>query len=191
MELTTVPRRQPGSSRARAALVLVVLAPVTLLVLVPAAFGLERYVLTADDMGPALGRGTVVVERSVPVGDVREGDVVTFARTGPVGPGGSSPRPTLVTQRVVEVEGGVLTTRADRAAPGDTTTLAGRATVSRVVVALPLVGYPFLGGLGRPVGAVLVLVLGLVLGLLVLCAARRPTRRRSEPEGQVPAGSTP
>ena len=78
MEIITAPYR-PASSTWRRVLVLVaVLAPVTLLALLPMGLGLDRYVMTGDSMAPAIHRGSVVLERDVPVGDLRVGDVVTF-----------------------------------------------------------------------------------------------------------------
>jgi len=195
MELAVVPRRRPWSVGARLALVLLVISPVTLLALLPAAVGLERYVITADDMGPGLGRGSVAFERLVPVSDLAEGDVVTLAPTGPVDPAepaASSPETGLVTQRVVEVGGGSLTTRADEAPAGAATVVEGRTTVSRLVVAVPLVGYPFIAGIGSLAWAASV-VLGLALGVLFLRDAWRPVRRPAQGPvrrpARVPAGS--
>lgn len=168
MELAPVPRRRPWSVRARTMLLIAVVAPVTLLALLPAAFGLERYTLTSDVPGSA-ARGSVVLARDVPVGDLREGDLVTFATDGaPTSPSG------LTTGRVTTVRGDEVIARVGE---GREVTLGDRTTATRSLVVVPLVGYPFLGGaLSKVLGLVAVLA-GLALGLVFLRDAWRPTRR--------------
>lgn len=171
MELAPVPRRRPPSSWMLLALLLLALAPVTLLAVVPAAFGLERYVIGSDDS--ALGRGTVTLQRSVPVGDVEPGDVVTYAADKSVGADPDAVG--MVTREVVEVHGAALTTTAGGSGAG-TEVLLGEATVSRVLVALPWIGYPFLTGLASPAWALAALLLGLLLGAALLRGTWRSPR---------------
>ncbi len=166
MELAPVPRPRPWSWGARTALTALVVAPVLLLVLVPAAFGLERYVMTTD-AGDAAPRGSVVLARVVPLSDLEDGDVVTApsATTGLVsgtvsGAGGA--------QVAVAVGGGE-----------DDVPLAG-STAARLVLAVPLVGYPFLGGAYTPVLALVALLAGLVLGVVFLRDSWRPPLRAHE-----------
>ena len=66
------------ASRRRFALGLLVLAPVVLLVLLPAVLGLQRYVVTDRSMDGVPGRGSVVLAREVPAADLEVGDVITF-----------------------------------------------------------------------------------------------------------------
>lgn len=167
MELAPVPRRRPWSWGARAALTALVVAPVLLLVLVPAAFGLERYVMTTD-AGDAAPRGSVVLARVVPLSDLEDGDVVTApsASTG------------LVSGTVSEA-GGAEVAVAVGGSEGQVP-LTGRTTVARLVLAVPLVGYPFLGGSYTPALALVALLAGLVLGVVFLRDAWRPVPRRHE-----------
>ncbi|QVT81219.1 hypothetical protein ENKNEFLB_03627 [Nocardioides aquaticus] len=130
MELAPVPRRRPWSWGARTAFAVLVAAPVLLLVLVPAAFGLDRYV-TAAPAGD-VARGSVVLARAVPLGDLEDGDVVTVSRAGTAG---------LVTGSVVGAGGAGIEVRAGE----DGVPIGDRTTVDRLVLAVPLVGYPFLG----------------------------------------------
>ena len=177
MELAPVPRRRPWSLRARTALLLLVVAPVTLLALLPAAFGLERYVLTSDVPGAA-ARGSVVLARDVPVGDLRAGDLITFARHGVLA-GASG----LTTGQVLTVQGGEVTARV---AGGQDATLGNRTTATRALLVVPLVGYPFLGGaLSQGLGLVAVLA-GLALGMVFLRDVWRPARRPDTPGERRP-----
>ena len=78
MEIVTAPYRPARPAWRRWLLLVAVLVPLTLLALLPVGLGLERYVITGDSMAPAIDRGSVVLERDVPVSDLRVGDVVTF-----------------------------------------------------------------------------------------------------------------
>lgn len=180
MELAPVPRRRPPSSWMLLALVLLALAPVTVLAVVPTAFGLQRYVIGSDDS--ALGRGTATLQRTVPIGDVEPGDVVTY----PVGraTGGDPDATGFVTREVVAVEGSTLTTTVGRD-PLSTEELSDETTVSRVLVAVPWVGYPFLSGLASPLPALAALLLGLLLALALLRGTWRVPRLH-----RVAAGSS-
>ncbi|GAA0978624.1 hypothetical protein [Nocardioides aquaticus] len=162
MELAPVPRRRPWSWGARTAFAVLVAAPVLLLVLVPAAFGLDRYV-TAAPAGD-VARGSVVLARAVPLGDLEDGDVVTVSRAGTAG---------LVTGSVVGAGGAGIEVRAGE----DGVPIGDRTTVDRLVLAVPLVGYPFLGGVYTPVLALVALLGGLSLCVVLLRESwREPVR---------------
>lgn len=189
MELAPVPHRR-WSRLTWVLLAVVALAPVTVLALLPTAFGLERYVIAEDTAGDAVSRGSVVLAQSVPSGDIAPDDLITV-RVDPADPAlspllgdrqrGAPGTTTRVTRRVVDVgRGDLLVLVADREA-GTTVPvhLADAPTMSRVVLEVPAVGYPFLGGLAQPVWACLCLALGLLLGLL--CVRPRP--------GLTPAGT--
>jgi hypothetical protein len=170
MEIAPVPRRRSWPLRTRLLVVAVALAPITLLVVLPALLGLQRYVIEHDAMGGTFARGSIVYERAVPVGDLEVGDVITFP--APVGSGRSG----LLTHRIVALGDGYARTQGDANSRPDPwqVPLTG-ATQERVVFHLPWVGYPFLWTLGR-------LIWGLLLAVpLLLLAAGRATesvRRR-------------
>lgn len=65
------------------------------LMLGPALFGWERYVITSGSMSGTYDTGSVVFEQPVPVAALRVGDVITY-----VPPRGSGP-PGRVTHRIV------------------------------------------------------------------------------------------
>jgi signal peptidase len=170
MEIITAPY-QPAPSTWRRLLGLVaVLAPVTLLALLPTGLGLERHVITGGTMAPAIDRGSVVLERDVPVSDLRVGDVVTFD------PPTASEVAGPVTSRIVAIEAGAARTQADASPHPDPWSLVlDEPTQDRVVLALPYVGYLYLilGRLEPWIGTAVILV-----GALALAFAAGRGRRR-------------
>jgi signal peptidase len=137
LEIAPVPHRSARGEWRRRALVLLVLAPVVLLVLLPAVLGLQRYVVTDRSMDGSLGRGSVVLAREVPPADLEVGDVITF----PLPESSSDER---VTRRIVAIKHGVAITQADTTGSRDR--LAVRLTgpsYARVLLGVPWIGYPF------------------------------------------------
>ena len=63
-------------------------ALVVLMILVPAALGLQRYVITGGSMTGTIAKGSVIYSRLTPVGQLKVGDIITF-----VPPGTSAPSP--------------------------------------------------------------------------------------------------
>jgi signal peptidase len=56
----------------------VALALIVLVLLLPAALGLQRYVITGGSMTGAISKGSIVYARLTPVADLRQGDIITF-----------------------------------------------------------------------------------------------------------------
>lgn len=82
------------------------------LVLLPAAFGLQRYAILTGSMTGTMDAGSLVLSERVPVGQLRTGDVITF--TPPAG----SDLPGIVTHRIVRIDRApdgrpLLTTKGD------------------------------------------------------------------------------
>jgi signal peptidase len=169
VEIAPVPRRPPLSAAGRVVLLLVVLLPVTLLTLVPVMLGLDRYVVMSDAMGGSMGRGSVVYVHRVPVSDLEVGDVITFTPPG-------APADSRVTRRVVSLDGSQLRTRGDaRSRPDPWTLPLDGPTQAKVVLAVPLLGYPFVGQGGRTTW----LLTGVgTLGVCALVILRSGVRRR-------------
>ncbi|HKG01847.1 MAG TPA: signal peptidase I [Conexibacter sp.] len=63
-------------------------------VLLPAALGYQRYVITSGSMSGTYDRGSIVYTREVPTASLRVGDVITYAPPPPAGLNG------LVTHRI-------------------------------------------------------------------------------------------
>jgi signal peptidase I len=113
------------------------------LMLVPALFGLQRYVITGDSMSGTFDRGSIVLSEVVAVDQLRVGDVITFRPPGAFGHDG------LVTHRIVAVDDDgrrrpVLRTKGDANASRDPWRVQLSAPEqARVVADVPYVGYAF------------------------------------------------
>jgi signal peptidase I len=167
VEIAPVPHRSTRSEWRRLALGLLVLVPVLLLVLLPAVLGLDRYVVTDRAMSGSLGRGSVVLARDVPPGDLRVGDVITFRS-----PDRDSDH--RVTRRIVAIEAGVITTKADVSGSTDPWTLPQtESSYARVWLSLPWLGYPFV----MEGGWVLLALAAAGALTLALLAGRRTSQR--------------
>ncbi len=137
MEIAPVPHRSTRGEWRRLALGLLVLAPVVLLVLLPPALGLDRFVVTDRAMDGAVGRGSVVLAREVPPSDLAVGDVITFEP-----PGGSDGE--RVTRRIVALSDGAARTEGDVTGAADPWVVPlGGSSYDRVWLGIPWIGYPF------------------------------------------------
>lgn len=177
MEITPSPHRPATTPWGRLLLLVAVIAPVSVLVLLPSGLGLQRYVVggssMAGDRPDSIGRGSLVLERLVPVDDLRPGDVITFRP--PAGTGGSG----TVTHRIVSVHVDGIRTQGDAEPDPDPWLLRPTGpVVPRVVWTVPVVGYAYLAlDDWRFWAAVAVLVVG---GLVV---AAGTGGRRGRPRG--------
>jgi signal peptidase len=173
MEIVTAPYRPARPPWRRWLLLVAVIVPLTLLALLPVGLGLERHVITGDSMAPAIDRGSVVLERDVPVSDLRVGDVVTFRPPSVFEVSGP------VTSRIVAIEAGAARTQADASPHPDPWSLTlDQPTLGRVVLALPYVGYLYLVLVhpGPWTGLVMFLGSALALALTVERGRRRKGR---------------
>jgi signal peptidase len=82
--------------RTLTATALVVGVGLAALMLLPAALGYERYVITGDSMSGSIDRGSLVFEEVVPVAELERGDVITYE------PPGEASAMGLVTHRIVD-----------------------------------------------------------------------------------------
>jgi hypothetical protein len=146
---------------------MLVLAPVALLLLLPAALGLDRYVVTDPSMDGSLGRGSIVLARDVPPADLRVGDVITVPRPGHSGD-------ERVNRRIVTIRDGVATVASDHGTADASTVRLTASSYSRIWLGVPWVGYPFVVDGGMAVLSAVALA-----ALVVALAAGR----RSPPKG--------
>jgi len=174
MEIVTAPYRPARPVWRRLLLLAAVLLPVTVLAVLPVGLGLDRYVITGSSMAPAIDRGSVVLDRDVPVSDLRVGDVVTFR------PPSDFEVPGPVTSRIVAIEAGAARTQADASPHPDPWSLAlDEPTLDRVVLALPYLGYLYLALTHPELWVVLALFLAGVLGLVAVLERSRREKDRS------------
>jgi signal peptidase I len=191
VEITTSDRRSRRRGRivVNTACLLVMLFAVAFIV--PAAFGYQRYVITGSSMDGSLGLGSVAFEEVVPVADLRVGDVITYRPPADAG------IDTLVTHRVVAIEGDVFRTKGDANPDVDPWTFQLTSTSqSRVEYAVPYVGYVFLALQDRATRMLLIGVPAGIIALISLVQVFKVTRRRPEdatappvPQPTVPVGS--
>ncbi|MGI8524453.1 MAG: signal peptidase I [Nocardioides sp.] len=177
MEITPHARpRRRGRGRRLAVNVLCALVTlVGIAFIVPAAFGLQRYVIAGQSMTGSYDLGSVVFEKVVPVGDLQVGDVITYL------PPADSGIDHLVTHRIASIRGHELRTQGDANADPDPWTFAlTGATQPRVSFGVRYVGYAFLALqnpttritlIGIPAGAIALFS----LGELIVALRRRPS----------------
>lgn len=184
MEIAPAPRQRRMSSLARVLLAVGVFAPVTFLALAPTMFGLERYVIANDSMDGSIERGSVVLARRVPISDLEVGDVITYDPPPGAGTDG------LLTHRVVWIDDTHLRTQGDaESAPDPWLVPLDEPVMSRVVVAIPYVGLPFVAPVGQFVWLLALVVPGAVLLLLLVQDSLRARHPRSSPSQTV--GTSP
>ncbi len=181
VELAPVPRPRPLLTTGRLVVLGATLGTLVVLALLPTVLGLQRHLVADDSMAGAFGRGSVLLAREVPVSALEVGDVLV---TRPPGAAADS-RP--IGHRIVELGLDSARTRGDANVGADpwVVPLDG-ATASRMVLAVPYVGHPFLSA-GH------LLAWGAAGGLVLSAAglSRRPRRDRRGPAAlrrTTPAG---
>jgi signal peptidase len=154
------------------------------MMIVPAAVGLQRYVITGDSMSGTYDRGSILYSQEVPVDELEVGDVITYEPPRSEGIDG------LVTHRIVSIDnlrrGLVFRTKGDANAKADPWRfdLEGP-TQARAEFDMPFVGYAF-AALGiREVRMALIGLPALLIALALLVRlwrdAGEEARRRAEP----------
>jgi signal peptidase len=184
MEIAPAPQRRRLSPLARVLIALGVFAPVTFLALVPTMFGLQRYVVANESMDGGISRGSVVLERRVPISDLEVGDVITYDPPPASGIEG------LLTHRVIWIDGAHLQTQGDaQPTPDPWLVPLEEPVMSRVVVSIPYVGLPFVAPIGESVWLLALVVPGSALVLLLLQDSMRARQPRTGPSQTV--GTSP
>ena len=109
--------------------------------LLPAAFGYQRYVITGGSMTGTYDRGSIVFDKPVPVSDLKVGDVVTYTPPASTGVHG------LITHRIISVtnhgkDGVSYRTKGDANPEADPWKFQlDQPTQARVAFAIPYVGF--------------------------------------------------
>ena len=182
MEIEVTQQRRPGRAwRYLTSTLCLVATLLGLAFIVPSFFGLQRYVITGTSMTGAIGFGSIAFEEVVPVGDLRVGDVITYA-----------PPPTagvdhMVTHRIVAVHGRTYRTRGDAVPQADPWKFRlDAAEQSRVVFSVPWVGYPFIWLADRGTRMLVIGGPAAVIALLSLREVIDSLRRRPADRGRAP-----
>lgn len=109
--------------------------------LLPVAFGYQRYVITSGSMTGTYDRGSIVFDKPVPVSDLEVGDVITYTPPASSGVNG------LITHRIVSVrndgKGGVsYRTKGDaNPQPDPWRFQLDQPTQAKVAFSIPYIGY--------------------------------------------------
>ena len=173
MEIVLEKPRRPRAGRwAVNALCLLVMV-LALAFLLPAAFGLQRYVITGGSMDGTYDLGSVVFEESVPVADLEVGDVITYV------PPADSGIDTLVTHRIIAIDGTTFQTQGDANPDPDPWTFElTAATQNRVTSSLPYVGYLFIALGDRSTRMVVIGVPAAIIAMASLVELLQALRRK-------------
>jgi signal peptidase len=159
-------RRSTGLARRLfAGLVLTVVLGLAALMLIPAAFGFQRYVIVSGSMTGTYDRGSLVYDKVVPTSQLRVGDVITYTPPRGSGPEGK------VTHRIHSIGldrngNRVYHTKGDaNSSPDPWQFTLDKPTQPRVVMQIPYVGWAFAA---LAVKQVRMLVIGLPALLIAL-----------------------
>ena len=108
-------------------------------ILIPPLLGLQRYVITGGSMTGTIPKGAVIYSKITPVGQLKVGDVITFAPPG---------HPTAVTHRIIAIEDGpngqpAFRTKGDFNEASDpwNPVVLNEPEQARYVFQIPLLGY--------------------------------------------------
>jgi signal peptidase len=180
MEIVIEKPRQPRAGRWAVNGLCLLVMVFALAFLLPAAFGLQRYVITGGSMEGTYDLGSVVFEESVPVADLEVGDVITYV------PPADSGIDTLVTHRIIAIDGTTFQTQGDANPDPDPWTFElTAATQSRVTTTLPYVGYLFIALGDRTTRILLIGVPAAIIALASLVELPGAVRRK--PSAPSPA----
>jgi signal peptidase len=145
--------------------------------LVPAVFGYQRYVITGGSMTGTIDRGSLAFDKAVPTSELKVGDVITYT------PPRSSGHIGRVTHRIVSIGRGANGQRAFQT-KGDANAVAdpwkfqlSKPTQARVSFHLPYVGFAY-AALG--IRLVRMLVIGIPALLIAFSIIRSLWRDATE-----------
>ena len=181
VEIATRRRRSRRPMRVVSTLLSVFATLVAVAFILPSFFGLQRYVITGTSMTGTIGFGSIAFEEVVPVGDLRVGDVITYAP--PPSPGSrphGDPPDRGDPRRDVPHQGG----RRPAGRPLDLPARRSRAVARRVLV--PWVGYPFIWLADRETRMLVIGGPAAVIALISLGQVLDSLRRRPGDRGRTP-----
>ncbi len=179
---TAAHKTRTRGSRLRGALVnlgLVLTVLVALAFLLPSLLGLQRYVIMGGSMSGTYDLGSVVFSEVVPVEELEVGDVITYV------PPADSGITTLVTHRIVDIDGAEFRTQGDANPAVDPWTFQlTSGTQARVVHHAPYVGFAFMALADRGTRMAVIGIPAAIIALLSLTEllrAMRPRRAAEQP----------
>ena len=179
-EIVTVRRRRGIARRVVVNVLSALVMLVAVAILLPAAFGLQRYVIAGGSMEGTYDLGSIVFEEVVPVSELKVGDVITYV------PPAESGLDDLVTHRIVSIEGDTFRTKGDANADVDPWTFQlTAATQPRVVSHVNYAGFVFLALQERTVRILLIGIPAGIVALMSLSELFTALRPRSKDRNQM------
>jgi len=145
--------------------------------LLPAAFGYDRYVITSGSMTGTYDRGSIVFDKAVPVSDLEVGDAITYT------PPASSGVDGLITHRIVSIsnhgkDGFSYRTKGDANPQADPWRFQlSQPTQAKVAFSIPYLGYGIAGLSMLPIR---MLIIGLPALLIAFALIARLWREAGE-----------
>ncbi len=182
MEISTTTHRSGRLARVLVNLVCLVAVFAALLFIIPAALGLQRYVITGTSMSGSIDRGSMIFSEVVPVADLEVGDVITYEPPSETG------IDHLITHRIVAIEDDQLRTKGDAVPEADPWTFElESASQARVEYELPYVGWILIGLQDRTVRMIAIGIPAAIIALMSLVQLGRVLRRGTEADETAPA----
>jgi signal peptidase len=143
--------------------------------LLPAAFGYQRYVITGGSMQGTYDRGSIVFDKPIPVSDLKVGDVITYTPPASTGVHG------LITHRIISAkdhgaDGVSYRTKGDANPQADPWHFQlDQPTQARVAFAIPYVGFGIAALSMMPVRMLIIGVPALLIAFALVMRLWRQT----------------
>jgi signal peptidase I len=163
--------------------------------LLPAAFGYHRYVITGSSMQGTYDRGSIVFDKPVPVSALEVGDVITYTPPADTGVRG------LITHRIVSIHDGKrgesFRTKGDANEKADPWRFElSQPTQARVDFSIPYLGFGIAALSMLPVRMLIIGLPALLIAVALLArlwrqAGEEASAQRQAAAGQQPAGTPP
>jgi signal peptidase len=174
------------ASRIAGVAITVAAVGLALLLLLPALLGYQRYSILSGSMAGTYDTGSLVYAKAVPVGDLKKGDVITYAP-----PAGASSQ-SLVTHRIVAIKLGpngerIFRTKGDANAAVDPWSFRLNAdTQPRVVFSVPYAGRVAMALTDRTTRVMLIGVPAAFIALMVVLGMVREARSEARNRSDAP-----
>lgn len=136
--------------------------------LLPAAFGYQRYVITSGSMTGTYDQGSIVFDKTVPTSDLEVGDVITYS------PPASSGETGLITHRIYSIknhgkDGFSYRTKGDaNPTPDPWRFQLDQPTQATVAFAVPYLGYGIAALSMLPIRMILIGLPALLIGVALI-----------------------
>jgi signal peptidase len=153
--------------------------------LLPAAFGYQRYVITGGSMQGTYDRGSIVFDKPVPVADLEVGDVITYTPPADSGVHG------LITHRIISIndhgkQGPSFKTKGDANPNADPYRFQlDQPTQARVAFSIPYLGFGIAALSMLPVRMLIIGVPALLIAIALIARLWRQAGDEAHVQNQA------